>query len=590
MRRGVGTIKNNGGEAPNKRILEELRKLLTIEKSTIEIDPKAVVAVPRVVGDTAEFEEILAKGAAYNKIDVQVWLSKMRASVPEIVLCFENKPPLMAKGYITQTTITDCGAPLEYLPEIVKKVAPVRYKEHADLVKENGKVNGEELKNTLAGLPAYRFEPYLKDFAEAAIKNWKDVAASIFGPYDPILAKIYMAYVPPIPKAKYAPHTILVTNTGVGKSTLGRVVGEVYMQATVVSIIGGKLENGVMPGIVHGKDYMVQIEQFEVDDPQLLTYVHDLLANGVTERGVYGTTIQTRFTGPLVLTGNIGLDPQRPLANVATMLANPEAVGSRFIPLILPNLEPPRRDFDRGTAKEAVGAVRWLARKAVYEVYADPRVVEWLEDTVIEGWDAVQGAVTAAEWRLESARAYAQSFAENGMIKVRSMAIAHAIASILDEVYKERTEAVPGLLELAEQALEDFVALIVKGIKSLSEEVVEEYERLVWRLANSKKMKFQRIVIEALFDIITEMARGRLDVWTQPTLEIPLQRLRDEAMARWKGKMSDKMFKARLRAVAETDVGRIIDMKIEDEKIRVSPRRLTELHRDMTRLREGPDE
>lgn len=536
-------------------------------KEILELETKKVI-------DLSEFE--VTDGGYLKKIS-RGWLTKLAKTVEDYPVFLERKPPPLIRGFIRRSTFSAIGIPIDHerLTIIAQKL---QLKETLNILKEIKNSDTQTVDPQVLVV-----EPYHREVAEIALRNWEEIIAILRKAYDPYLLDMYLGFGAPIPIAKYAPHAILITETGVGKTTLGNIFGDVYERASTASVIGGAFEGRIRPGVVNGKDYLQQIEQFEVTTKEDLPHLQSLLANGYARRLVFGTEVETRFTGSMVFTANIDiLSPQREIGNLTILILNANALGSRFIPIVLPDLDRPRNEINEDLMREAIHGARWLARKKVYRIYVAREVREWLENPDITGWEKIREATNTVEWDVKSAEAYIRSFEDYGVRRVRGLALAYAIMVNLHTL--DHME-VKQILEAADERLEKLVDIIAKGIRALGGEVTKDLERILWEIARGKRDQiFTRLFLETLHEMIPT---GEINIWLRSVYEVNLdlviRRLQDEWYRQRGTKKHEKYIRGKIKQLIESPVGKLMVLQITENTLIFSPKALHEI---LTKVRE----
>ena len=382
------------------------------------------------------------------------------------VLCLEEPLPQGAKveGYLypLEGGLTQCGIDEKKASRYLEYIGKNYRSEYSKQVEE-----GSEPTSALASITSgivFEFRFYDIDLGKKILEKWETFKEELYSPYDPWLAKIYRAYPAPSPKMKYSSHLFLGTNTGVGKSTLASAIGDRVERATPVSLVGGKLEGGLSSGLLNNKDYMVQIEAFELrsnEDKEAINYLLTLLANGEARRWVLGVEIVTKSSSPLIFTFNISaLDPLGDFANVVSVFShNPMAIASRFLLLANNSLMSPKGpEFDTSLVNEALTAARALVRDKVRELYSKKEVRAWLEEYYDE-WEAIEERVVNFDWGLEYVKKFIDNYADLGWRKLKALAMARAVSEHLGLIYKGNI-SVGKIIEQANEYLPEYLGTV----------------------------------------------------------------------------------------------------------------------------------
>ncbi len=564
-----------------------------VKKSNIEItqDP-FIVYEKRTVGP-------------YEAYTPKRWVVVEPKAIPPLIVCSERPirkgkiegflKPLESLGECISVPIENKDELLHLLLRITKlSKDPVIMGLLKDLTDAN--LEEESIIGTIMGAKPssfriYQLDTFIPEVGEFVLRHWEEFKAQLFKPYDPWIREVYRAYLTTIPMASYAPHAFIITPSGVGKSTLAGSIGISLTDVKWPTIVGGYYNGKIKIGIIHGLDFIVQIESFESPDSEALYHLHNVQAMGISCRGVGGDRVCVKFTGPMTFTNNTITVIDVPLIELVSKLSNPIALGTRFVPLINTRVLSANRSlyFNTNAVREAMEAVRALTRKRVRAIYFSKEVREWFEEEP-EVWDEVRERIFGLEPKNENLRAYLHSFAKDGWRKVKALAFARAMSERLDDVWREAVTP-QMMINSAESYLGDLGSGYIKMIRAPLEDVNIELEEELRRLSLVlDREKF----VDYLLDVLVDMVKNDLEAQSKNQARLDLGEVKRlvEARAENEGKVwklsNEKFTKKvyRLRTRSETRIlVELVGLKIEDDKIVVKARDLVNLKRELDRLR-----
>lgn len=532
------------------------------------------------------------------------WVVVETRSIPPLIVC-SDQPIYKGKieGYLKHLdSLGECiSVPIENKSELLHLLKTSKLSNDPiikDLLKdlEEAEQDEESIIGTIMGakpssFKIYQIDTFVPEIGEFVLKHWEDFKDELFKAYDPWIREVYRAYMTTIPMASYAPHAFIITPSGVGKSTLADSIGISWTEAKWPTIVGGYYDGKIRIGVIHGKDYLVQIESFESPDSEALYHLHNVLAIGESHRAVGGRDIGVVFTGPMTFTNNAYAVVDVPLIELVSKLSNPIALGSRFVPLFNTRVLPANRSlyFNKKAVKEAMEAVRALTRRKVRMIYFSKEVREWFEEEP-EDWDEVRMRILSLEVKNENLRAYLHSFAKDGWRKVKALSFARAMSERLDDVWAG-TVTPQIMINAAENYLGDLGSGYIRMIRAPLEDVDIELEEELRRLSLVlDREKF----VDHFLDVLVDMVKNNLEAQSKNQARLDLGEVKRlvEAKAESEGKVwklsNEKFAKKvnRLRTRSETRIlVELVGLKIEEDKIVVRARDLVNLKRELDRLR-----
>ncbi len=590
------------------KVLDEIARIFRgLRKSRILLSNKYVVHYEGGVISKVDLAKEL--GVDDGKVRVQKrpkgYISKLMNTPDDAIICFDEVPPTgWTEGYLflAENGILDCLGDVSdiegSLAERVKKILRLLLgKETTSKLFEDENVRealekGDEISAIYnLDIDVYKYSKYDPYLGKKALESWEGFREELFKPYDPWLREIYEAYLAPYPHVRYAPHMILATNSGVGKSTLANAIGEEIDRTTVVGLVGGVIDKKVRAGLLHNKNYLVQVAQFESQDKEALSHLENLLANGYARRWVYAQKVETRFKGPLIFTTNIEAtyDTQTPIVNVISKLSNPIAVGTRFLFMAHPKLVYVNRqlEFDVEAVHEALMSARALVRRKVEDIYRRKTVREWL-DTPPPNWDDVEVTLRGTEWKNPTLKAYMHTVADEGYRKIKALALGRAISINLDNIYFDRVDP-DKLIEIAEEYLGEYMKMLIDSANVINQSYEEDLDRLTINLYQNQKMRFVKYLLDALRDLI----QRDLGALTSQEAEISINKLLEMVLAmaesggkKWNMSLDQfirRLKKARYKAYGGMTLGDMIGLEVDEDKgvVRILVQNLLHLHKEI---------
>ncbi len=440
------------------------------------------------------------------------------------------------------------------------------------------------------GLPEEYIRYYLNN------DKWREIVeqAFSFDQIDLFIMNFYKSLAIPFPREfmDYAPHSLLFTNTNVGKSTLYELVtGEgALSSATPVSLAGGIDPKSKKPfkGIIHGRHKALQIEGLESGQEQeTLKLLLDYMKRGVAERAAAGRIIKSVGASPIILTGNVrrtekkrGLTFQA-LINMGA-LSNPEALGSRALPFYLDGLVELR--FSRHKRRIIEGA--WEQIRAVTDSSTILRLVSsvWNNDIILSWLEEPDLPLDVEIQEIEGYEdlvSYLKVVREEYYTRLKGLSLNAAIFDYLGELYEAKStakwiEVIKKVLAKAQEYYEFFKKYLVESIAELA----EDYRRVAavrWELLPN----YVKAFIEGVYRYVIEVNSGssaeftieldQLDEYIERAAEGRIKRPRDAP--RLIKKRIEDLIKGGYARILEK-LGIILTISENKTKVHVDPRPL----------------
>ncbi|MGC9086640.1 MAG: hypothetical protein ACP5IT_10655 [Thermoproteota archaeon] len=272
-----------------------------------------------------------------------------------------------------------------------------------------------------------------------------------------------------------APHTILATNPGTGKSTFYDFVGINVDQVTARSFLGwAKSSDEVYPGLVDGTSLPINIDEFETDYLYVASKIINILESGHAKVWSAAVEFEVSSTSTFVFSANpIGFakNAAKSFANLlARLTVNGPALGRRIAFIIYgEDFTPIRTKMDaqeREELSQYVSLFRAVESHAANKIRSVLReAVPWI-NTPIEGY--TEDVNRLLETFSEDTVVY--SFLKNHTLaqpKIRAGVLLAVIADFLDKIaLGEVTTA--ELIEEAEDRLPQYIRINLESINNIT--------------------------------------------------------------------------------------------------------------------------
>ena len=330
----------------------------------------------------------------------------------------------------------------------------------------------------------YEYTTLPDELVDTYIIHWDKIVDEILDKnvYSETIIDIYRPYTIEFPHIHYAPHGLISTSSGVGKSTLAEALGEKLDRVKPITLTGGMdpQSRRIKRGIVHGLHCLVQIESIEekADKEDLLANALDLIQRGIASSGTGMRKVITRFYGAIVFTYNTTGEGQKEFVDMLlSMGKNVTAFGSRFGLLVFDSEIPPvkmrkiNEDIMKlGNMLKLIRGSRKV-RKIINKIYHEEETVKWFNTKPPE-WEWINldrireiSGYTIAD----KIRAFLTSYSKNGYVRAKGHAFASAISLHMKEIYRKNIT----LNELIKEADNIFhkttFKLIMKAISNILE-------------------------------------------------------------------------------------------------------------------------
>jgi len=332
----------------------------------------------------------------------------------------------------------------------------------------------------------YQSVPRLRD-PEEALKgvDWRSYVERLAcwkpGKPEP-LVKVHTAKLLEPPAMKYAPHSIEITNTGVGKSAFYFIAGILIDKATRRSDLGyAESPKEIYPGSVNETRLPTAFDQIESQDSYALAkYMFQLMETGEALVDAGGVRFPVKTYSCFAYLGN-PVSRRKDKAEAFQALLdhisfNP-AIGRRFGIILYNTALPPIRGSDKlslddeeewKTAFTLFRAVEEYCRPKLQRIIRHPRVVEWLHGEIPGYREAIAEAVRELEDT--NIRLFLEAH-EEAQHRVRGAALNTALALLLDHIALREVDdtLIEEIIQEAEEHLADYVNINLESVANLAQ-------------------------------------------------------------------------------------------------------------------------
>lgn len=283
-----------------------------------------------------------------------------------------------------------------------------------------------------------------------------------------------------------APHAIIVTNSFTGKTVPFTFAGKVLDRVTAKSLIGAYRQDGLSSGSLSNYRRVIVIEQIEAQDaPMLLAFLFNIMetGEGLQEIGGHRSYVHTNAT--IVITGNplLGTDSSseaqsNAFHSILQHLSLNVALGRRFGIILFGNeykevekteldLENPAEKDDYAVYWEILREVERACREKIEKVFANPEVVQWLNELDDSYSEQVSRLAVGLGPRLPLLFGFLISHGSNGQKHMRGAALRCAILDALPSIENGTYDA-GVLLKLADEYLQRFSVHNLESVARLA--------------------------------------------------------------------------------------------------------------------------
>lgn len=319
------------------------------------------------------------------------------------------------------------------------------------------------------GLSNNEVRRLLNEYTEF-LKMWDSIEAEAF------IKEFYRSMILPWFEPSYLPHTLLVTPTNTGKSTLYRwATGEdPFTDITPITLAGGIDPNTRKPvlGVLNGRDKALQIESLEANTArETVSLLVDYMKSGVVLRGAGGKVFKSKGSGPVVLTGNphsIGRATRLQDWLSLGLLRNPQALGSRLLLFYIDRAKPLKYVNNAYSLLEPLREIvsSSLVKRELRKVWGSPKVDSWIK----EGDSPIELNVSLSR-EMSDLQTYIETLAKEYHMRLKALALNNVLVDYLDKPGEKEEE----VLDKAVEKYEWFKQYLVSSINN----VLSEYGKAV---------------------------------------------------------------------------------------------------------------
>jgi len=322
------------------------------------------------------------------------------------------------------------------------------------------------------------------------LKVWDSIEA------DPFLKEFYRSMILPWFTPAYLPHTLIITPTNTGKSTLYKwTVGEdAISDITPITLAGGIDPNTKKPvlGVLHGRDKAFQIESLESNTAnETISLLVNYMKSGKIRRGAAGKIFETEGSSPLILTGN----PHKVAKAYRLqdwlskgLLREPQALGSRLLLFYLEEAKPFKYD---GRIYGLLEPLREIAsssliKRGLRKVWDNPRIESWFK----EGDSPIELSIGLGK-ELGDLQTYLEILAREYHVRLKALALNNVLVEYLDKL----DEKIEEVLDKAKEKYGWFKQYLVSSINT----VLAEHGKAVSETVRAKLLP--ELLIKTLLGI-----------------------------------------------------------------------------------------
>jgi len=264
------------------------------------------------------------------------------------------------------------------------------------------------------------------------LKLWNSIEA------DPFIKEFYRAMILPWFTPAYLPHTLLITPTNTGKSSLYEwAIGEKALTDVSPITLAGGIDpdtRKVFLGILHGRDKAIQIESLESNTArETVSLLVNYMKSGSVRRGVAGKVFETEGSSPLILTGNphkVGRAYRLQDWLNKGLLKEPQPLGSRLLLFYLEEAKPLKYIDNAYSLLEPLREIASssLIKRELRKVWDNPRIKSWLR----EGDKPIELSIGLGK-ELGDLSMYIETLAREYHVRLKALALNNVLVDYLDK-------------------------------------------------------------------------------------------------------------------------------------------------------------
>ena len=295
--------------------------------------------------------------------------------------------------------------------------------------------------------------PRLKNPSAVNRMDWKAFLKEVISPNaekDSRLELVYKATLLRGTKQRYNPHTLLCTNTDVGKTLFYYMVGKRLDKTTKNSLIGfATPSEGKQYGAIHNLDLPFCIEQIESQtSPDILGFLLSFMELGIAESHTGGQSLTCIGNCPMIISANpTGYHTDKIVtfkALIDHLTGNLLALGRRFGIIVY------GMDYQKVITKGTLDEIEWrenvqkfrsiedYIRPIIKELFENEEIQRWLEEPIAGYLEKVRDLIQ--DIKDEDVKDFLTEHAESGYRHIKGTALNCAIIDLFPKFVKRKIE------------------------------------------------------------------------------------------------------------------------------------------------------
>jgi hypothetical protein len=332
----------------------------------------------------------------------------------------------------------------------------------------------------------------------------------------------------------YNSHSLIITPTKYGKSTLGGKIGELYTDATASRLVGFATADTVAEGDLNGEHKPITMDNVHLYPLNVLSRILELQQIGVTRTGKGKATVETRSTSSLLYIANppetedalILCQSFNRVINLLTISAT-GAVGSRFAQIYFTTdnkaamgnpLKPDTIKKNKLVFEHILSVVN---QEATYKIFPNEQVQEWLNQPIQGFYQTVAQFISETKPFLpEQVAEFWRAYSRDAFRFIRGTALKHAIMDNLKDVYLKNYN-IEALIDDAEIHVNRVKSIAIESLQKLLKIIgTKPYEEWIFEKYQSITTDKAKAVVLAVVAYVKQNPNI-----AQPNIIIPLNHL-----------------------------------------------------------------
>ena len=322
--------------------------------------------------------------------------------------------------------------------------------------------------------------PRLKDPSILEKMDWRSYVERLVCPKpgkDPKLITVHKSKLLMPLAMQYAPHSLEITNTNVGKTRFYDTAGIKIDKFTRKAVLGyAKSPTEIYPGTINGTSLPTAFDQIDSQDSyECAKYMFDIMETGRALVDAGGVRFVVETKSSFAYLGNPIAKDARVVEGFKALMnhiSNNPAMGRRFgIILFATDLKAIRGKEKMSTQELEewkrsfilFRAVEEYAEPKLREIIRNPKITEWLHQPIPGYRETIYNATQELDDYNLAAFFEAHAEAEH---RVRGAALHAACANLLDRIALDKI-TVEEILEEAEDLLSEYVNINLQSIADL---------------------------------------------------------------------------------------------------------------------------